>query len=177
MKISFGILSVCALLFCSANLAAQVSAFDKQKAFNPEFYPDYGDDVRTSAGIPGPKYWQNSANYKINVTLNDSNHSMDGDVIITYKNNSPQDLAFLWLQADQNIYSLKSRGVAQTTTAGGRWANQNFNGGYNIASVSIIKGRKEVKADYYITDTRLQVMLPQAVKANGNSVKIKINYS
>ena len=177
MKIFLRILSVFTLFIYHKNLSAQVSIFDQRQAFNPEFYPNYGDNVRTSAGTPGPGYWQNSANYKINVTLNDSNHSMDGDVIITYKNNSPQDLAFLWLQADQNIYSLKSRGVAQTTTAGGRWANQNFNGGYNIASVSIIKGRKEVKADYYITDTRLQVMLPQAVKANGNSVKIKINYS
>src|SRR4028119_1551382 len=177
MKIFFRILSVFTLFIYNKNLTAQVSIFDKQQAFNPEFYPNYGDNVRTSAGTPGPGYWQNSASYKINVTLNDSNHSIDGDVIITYKNNGPQDLAFLWLQADQNIYNLKSRGVAQTTTVGGRWANQNFNGGFNIASVSIIKGRKEVKADYYIADTRLQIMLPQAFKANGGSVKIKINYS
>lgn len=72
---------------------------------------------------------------------------------------------------------MQSRGIAQTTIAGGRWANQNFNGGYNISSLSIVKGGKEVKADYYITDTRLQIKLPQALKANGDSVQIKINYS
>ncbi len=177
MKILFGILSICASFLCKNNLLAQLSLFDQHQAFNPEFYPNYGDDIRTAAGTPGPKYWQNSANYKINVTLDDSNHSINGNVIITYKNNSPQNLPFLWLQADQNIYNLQSRGVAQTTITGGRWANQNFNGGYNIASVNIIKGGKELKADYYIVDTRLQVMLPQTVKANGGSVQIKINYS
>ena len=164
-------------LFSFKILSAQVSVFDQRQAFNPEFYPNYGNDIRTAAGTPGPKYWQNTADYKINVTLDDSNHTVAGNVIITYKNNSPQNLPFLWLQADQNIYSLQSRGVAQTNITGGRWANQNFNGGYNISSVSILKSRKEVKADYYITDTRLQIKLPQVVKANGDSIQIKINYS
>lgn len=177
MKIFLRILFVYASFLFNKELSAQLSIFDKQQAFNPEFYPNYGDDIRTASGTPGPKYWQNSADYKINVTLDDNNHSIEGNVIITYKNNSPQNLPFLWLQTDQNIYNVQSRGVAQTTTAEGRWANQNFGGGYNIASVSIIKGRKEVKANYYIADTRLQIVLPQALKANGGSVQIKINYS
>lgn len=177
MKIFLRILFVYASFLFNNKLSAQISIFDKQQAFNPEFYPNYGDDIRAASGTPGPKYWQNSTDYKINVTLDDDNHSIDGNVIITYKNNSPQNLSFLWLQADQNIYNLQSRGIAQTTIAGGRWANQNFSGGYNIASVSIIRGRKEVKADYFITDTRLQIMLPKALKANGGSVQIKINYS
>ncbi len=177
MKILYNVLFVFVSIFFNKNLSAQASIFDQRQAFNPEFYPNYGDDVRTAAGTAGPKYWQNSANYKINVTFDDSNHSVAGNVVITYKNNSPQSLPFLWLQADQNIYNIQSRGVAQTTITGGRWANQNFNGGYNIASVSIVKAGKESKADYYIADTRLQVKLPQAVKANGDSVQIKINYS
>ncbi|GEO10644.1 M1 family metallopeptidase [Segetibacter aerophilus] len=178
-------LSLCGALFFSSGLSAQTtnsaaastSIFDAHQAFNPEFYPNYGDDVRTSAGTPGPKYWQNAANYKIDVTLDDNSHSVAGTVLITYKNNSPQSLPFLWLQADQNIYNVESRGVAQTATAGGRWANQNFNGGYNIQSVSIVKAGKETKAVYLISDTRLQVQLPQAVKGNGDSVKVKITYS
>jgi hypothetical protein len=177
MKPLFSIFSVCVLFAFNSSLSAQVSIFDQRQAFNPEFYPNYGDAVRTASGTPGPAYWQNSADYKINVTLNDSNHSIAGNVIITYKNNSPQSLPFLWLQADQNIYSLQSRGVAQTSITGGRWANQNFDGGYTISSVSIIKGGKEVKADYYVTDTRLQIKLAKAVKAKGGSVKIKITYS
>ncbi|MCW3108008.1 MAG: family metallopeptidase [Segetibacter sp.] len=171
------ILSLCGAFLFNNSLSAQVSAFDQHQAFNPEFYPNYGDDVRTAAGTPGPKYWQNAANYKIDVTLDDINHSVTGTVLITYKNNSPQSLPFLWLQADQNIYNLESRGVAQTTVSGGRWANQNFNGGYNIQSIGVVRAGKEMKADYFISDTRLQVQLPQAVKANGDSVQVRINYS
>lgn len=171
------ILSFCGVFLFSNGVSSQVSVYDQHQAFNPEFYPNYGDDVRTAAGTPGPRYWQNAANYKIDVTLDDINHSVSGTVIITYKNNSPQSLPFLWLQADQNIYSLQSRGVAQTAVDGGRWANQNFNGGYNIRSVGIIRSGKETKADYHISDTRLQVVLPQAVKANGDSVQVKINYA
>lgn len=177
MKSFFSIFSICALFLFYYSSSAQVSIFDQRQAFNPEFYPNYGDNVRSASGTPGPAYWQNSANYKITVTLDDSNHSIAGNVIITYKNNSPQNLPFLWLQADQNIYSLQSRGVAQTNIAGGRWANQNFDGGYTISSVSIIKAGKEAKVDYFITDTRLQIKLPNAVKSNGDSIKIKINYS
>ncbi len=177
MKTFFSVLSAFVSLFYLNNLAAQVSIFDQRQAFNPEFYPNYGNAIRTAAGTPGPEYWQNSAGYKINVTLDDSNHSVAGNVLITYKNNSPQSLPFLWLQADQNIYNRQSRGIAQTTTGGGRWANQNFDGGYNISSVSIVKGGKEVKADYYISDTRLKIQLTQPLKAKGDSIQVKINYS
>ncbi|MDB5245765.1 MAG: family peptidase [Segetibacter sp.] len=177
MKYFSATLSFCIAFLSSTGLSAQVSVFDQHQAFNPEFYPNHGDDVRTAAGTPGPKYWQNAANYKIGVTLDDSNHSVSGNVLITYKNNSPQSLSFLWLQADQNIYSPASRGIMQTTLTGGRWANLNFDGGYNISSVSIVKGGKESKAAFSISDTRLQVQLPQAVKANGDSVQVKITYS
>jgi len=175
-KIVF-LFSLCSWLFFINKSSAQVSVFDKQQAFNPEFYPNNGNEFRTAAGVPGSKYWQNSANYKINVALDTTNHSVAGDVIITYKNNSSQSLPFLWLQADQNIYNLQSRGVAQTTVSGGRWANQNFNGGYNISSVTIIKGGKETTTKHYITDTRMQVFLSQPLKGNGDSVQLKINYS
>src|SRR3954467_13882739 len=98
------------LIIATFPLSAQVSSFDQHQAFNPEFYPNYGDNFRTAAGTPGPKYWQNGANYKIDVNLDDVNHSVAGSVLITYKNNSPVALPFVWLQAEQNIYSPESRG-------------------------------------------------------------------
>ena len=155
-----------------------VSKYDQHEAFAPLFYPSYGDDQRAASGVPGPRYWQNAASYKIDVSLNDQDHSIAGSVTITYKNNSPQRLPFLWLQLDQNIYSLQSRGVAITPTSGGRWANRdNFDGGYKLSSVSVIRGGKEQKAEYRVSDTRMQVTLPQAMGAGGDSVKIKIDYS
>ena len=177
MNKTFMRFSICAALFFINNVSAQVSIFDKQQAFNPEFYPNNGNEFSTAAGTPGAKYWQNTANYKIDVTLDTVRHAVTGSVVISYKNNSSQSLSFLWLQADQNIYNLESRGVAQTAISGGRWANQNFSGGYNISSVSIVKGGKETTAEHFTTDTRMQVLLPKALKGNGDSVQLKINYS
>src|ERR1700712_3564134 len=174
--LSFALFGCVALI--SLSLTAQtVSKFDQHEVFAPLFYPAYGDDFRSASGSPGPKYWQNGANYKIDVSLDDENHTITGSVIVTYKNNSPEKLPFLWLQLDQNIYSLASRSVAATAIVGGRWANRNFDGGYTIKSVNLIKAGKEQKAEYTISDTRMQVMLPQPVKGGGDSVKFKIEYS
>ncbi|MBS1667223.1 MAG: M1 family metallopeptidase [Bacteroidetes bacterium] len=157
--------------------AQSVSKYDANAAFAPTFYTTYGDEFRSASGAPGPKYWQNRADYKINASLDDENHSITGSVIINYKNNSPEKLPFVWLQLDQNIYSLKSRGVAATSITGGRWANRDFDGGYDIKAVYIIEGKKEEKVDYDISDTRMQIRLPKAIKPNGDSIQIKIEYA
>ncbi len=154
------------------------SNYDQHEAFAPFFYPNFGDEVRTADGRPGPKYWQNSADYKIDVSLDENNHSLSGSVTISYTNNSPQSLPFLWLQMDQNIYSLSSRGVATTAISGGRWANRNdFDGGFNLTSVSIVQNGKEMKANYKVIDTRMQIVLPTAVKNNGGTIQIKVGYN
>lgn len=58
---------------------------------------------RTASGAPGPNYYQNMADYKIQVELDDKNQTITGSETITYKNNSPDVLTYLWLQLDQNI--------------------------------------------------------------------------
>jgi hypothetical protein len=157
---------------------APVSKFDQHEAFAPLFFPNGGDDFRAANGTPGPKYWQNSASYKIDVTLSEADTTVAGSVVISYKNNSPQTLPFLWLQMDQNIYSQDSRSVAATALTGGRWANRNnFDGGYKLGAVKIIRGGKEEVVKYTVSDTRMQIVLPQAMKANGDSIRIKIDYS
>ncbi len=160
-----------------ATTAQTPSRYDQHEAFAPGFYPMYGDEVRAADGTPGPHYWQNRADYKIEVALDDEKQSISGNVVITYTNNSPQSLSFVWLQLDQNIYSLKSRSVATTATGGGRWANRNaFDGGYDIKSVAIIQDGREVAASYSINDTRMQIKLPKEVKAKGGLVQFRINY-
>src|SRR3954469_9750059 len=96
------------------------SSFDQKTLFDPKFYPQAGNEVRTSNGEPGPKYWQNRADYKINCTLDTVAQKVSGNVEITYTNNSPDNLKFLWLQLDQNIYRKESRGSSTTTQTGGR---------------------------------------------------------
>ncbi len=183
MRKIYALLTISGLLlmslknFAQSSSAAQTSKFDQHEAFAPMFYPAFGDEVRTASGTPGPKYWQNRADYKINATLDDVNNTITGSVIITYKNNSPEKLPFVWLQLDQNIYSLKSRAVAATAITGGRWANRDFDGGYTIKSVKIINHAKEEDAKYLINDTRMQINLSKPIKASGDSVQIKIDYS
>jgi hypothetical protein len=175
MKINVLKLSFLLLLLCIAIANAQ--RYDQHEAFNPLFYPMYGDKVRAADGTPGPDYWQNRADYSIDAAINDQDHSVKGAVTITYTNNSPQSLAFLWLQLDQNIYKLTSRGNSTTAVTGGRWANRDaFDGGYDIKSVKIIEKGKETDAKYLINDTRLQIKLAQKLKSQGGSLQIKIAF-
>jgi hypothetical protein len=100
-----------------------------------------------------------------------------GSVVIKYKNNSPDALPFLWLQLDQNIYREDSRAQATTLVTGGRWANRSFTEGDELNSVDIVMNGKTTKAKYKVSDTRMQVWLPQPLAAKTGTVELKINYS
>ena len=154
------------------------SKYDPQALFGPSFYTTGGTISRAATGEPNVGYWQNKADYQINVTLNDATNVIAGSVIITYKNNSPHNLPFLWLQLDQNLFNKDSRGQARMPVGGrSRYGDSksNFNGGYNISAVKLVN--ENTAADYIITDTRMQIRLPKAVKAGGDVIKIKIDYS
>ncbi|MDO7709518.1 MAG: aminopeptidase, partial [Gammaproteobacteria bacterium] len=63
---------------------------------------------RPATGEPGPMYWQQRADYKIQIKLNEDTRSVEGSETITYTNNSPLTLKYIWLQLDQNIFAKKS---------------------------------------------------------------------
>src|SRR5690242_8289386 len=170
-KLITGIVSV----LITAGSFAQ-SKFDNQEAFNPQFYPYPGNDYRSASGEPGPKYWQNRADYHINCTLDTTMPSVNGDVTIDYTNNSPDNLKFLWLQMDQNIYKKDSRASATTTQTGGRWANAKFTDGYNIKAISIEYNGKTYAPKTITTDTRMQVWLQDALKTAGGKIKVAIKF-
>ena len=167
--------SALTLVIISFTLLAQESKFNNKEAFYPQFYPYPGNDYRSASGEPGPKYWQNRSDYKINAILDTVTHKVSGDVEITYTNNSPDNLKFLWLQLDQNIYRQDSRGSATTTQAGGRWANTKFTEGEVIKSISI-DAAKPYTPKYVVSDTRMQVWLNDGLKGSGNKVKMKIAF-
>ncbi len=150
--------------------------YDHRKAFDPQFYPQTGNEFRSAGGEPGPKYWQNRADYSINCTLDTIAHSVNGTTEITYTNNSPDNLKFLWLQLDQNIYKEGSRGSATTTQTGGRWANAQYTQGSVIKSITIEHGGQKYQPKYNESDTRLQVWLQQPLQASGNKIRIIIQY-
>lgn len=160
------------------NSATSASKYDPLALFHPLFNMQPGNDYRTGSGAPGPRYWQNRADYQINVALDDQQNTVTGEVTITYKNNSPESLAYLWLQLDQNAFSDTSRASLTTPVTGGRFGNQNFAGGFSITSVSVEQGKgRFMPTPYQITDTRMQIRLSEPVKPNGDGLKVKVAYS
>jgi hypothetical protein len=83
--------------------------YNQHEAFSPLFYSQNENEYRSATGQPGNKYWQNRADYKITCALDTNKNELKGSVDITYKNNSPDELSFLWLQLDQNIFISNSR--------------------------------------------------------------------
>ncbi|CAG5009527.1 hypothetical protein DYBT9275_04518 [Dyadobacter sp. CECT 9275] len=157
---------------------AEKGKYDAHVLFHPLFNFQPGSEYRSGGGAPGPKYWQNRADYHINVALNEKEGTVNGEVEISYKNNSPEDLEFLWLQLDQNAFNDASRGGKTTAVSGGRFGNMGFDGGNAIKSVSVQQGKeKAVDASYIINDTRMQIRLVTPVKAGGDVIKIKIGYT
>lgn len=152
------------------------STYDHRESFNPTFYTFPGNEFRSGSGEPGPKYWQNRADYKINATLDTVNQSVSGDVEIFYTNNSPDNLKFIWLQVDQNIYRQDSRATATTPPTGGRFANAKYTDGNVIKSISVEYDGKTFTPKYNVTDTRMQVWLQNALKSSGGKLKINIKY-
>ncbi|MFN8291779.1 MAG: M1 family metallopeptidase [Chitinophagaceae bacterium] len=174
-RIIFGLLSFVLVITTQAQNQL-LSIYDHREAFNPQFYPYPGNDYRSASGEPGPKYWQNRADYNITCSLDTGRHLVSGSVDILYTNNSPDNLKFLWMQMDQNIYRKDSRGSATTTETGGRWANAKFTDGYVIKSISGEDNGKTFTPKYTVTDTRMQVWLPEALKPSGDKVKITIQF-
>ena len=156
----------------SITAIAQQSNYDHHALFAPQFYPENGNEYRAANGAPGPKYWQNQADYDINVTLDTLTEKLSGTVSITYTNNSPQALTELWLQLDQNIYKKDSRATATTTESGGRWANGGFTNGFEIKEITI---NNIPNKGYWVNDTRLRLKLAQALLPN-TKVTISIAY-
>src|ERR1041384_2847322 len=87
--------------------------------------------IREGSGAPGPRYWQQRADYTIRASLDTATHTIAGAETIRYTNNSPDTLRYLWLQLDQNIYRASSRGAFLNPTDA-RFAGRGFEGGYTI---------------------------------------------
>lgn len=145
--------------------------------FDPLFLNQPATEFRSANGAPGPKYWQNSVNYIIRVTLNERDTTLNGDVTINYTNNSTDTLNYLWLQLDQNLFNPDSRGAATTLVTGDRFDVKGYTkGGYHIESASVIYKGKTYKINPVITDTRMQLRLPFTVKPNGDKIDINVKY-
>lgn len=154
------------------------SVYDPHQAFPPVFFTTNGNEYRSASGAPGPKYWQNRADYQIHATLDEQDTTVTGDVSIAYTNNSPEKLPYLWLQLDQNLFNPESRGAATTPISGDRFDVKGFSrGGYHIESVSVTYGGRTYNVTPVITDARMQVRLDEPVKPNGDKITVRVRYN
>jgi hypothetical protein len=155
------------------------STYDPHALFNPLFFTTNGNEWRSAGGAPGPKYWQNKADYLIHTTLDETapDTSIKGDVTLSYTNNSPDRLDFIWFQLDQNLFDSTSRGAATTPTSGDRFDVKGFSrGGYHIESVEVTYLGQSYPVKPVITDARMQVRLKTPLKPDGDKISIKVKY-
>jgi hypothetical protein len=139
------------------------------------------NEYRTGSGAPGVKYWQQKADYVISVELNDNNQSISGSETITYTNNSPDVLKYLWLQLDQNIIAPEN--TLRTTATGNvvdsaaakTYAAQvsDFKGGYTVKGVKEVSGKA---LPYFINNTMMRVDLPQPLRS-GEKYSFNVEWS
>lgn len=159
-----------------SNAIAQQGLDNNQADFG-EFMNRKGTYTRTASGKPSENYWQNAANYQIEVTLNEEEHVLAGKVTIDYINNSPEELDFVWLQLEQNRFTEDSRGTLTTPIQGNRY-NGDTDGGYEISAVQAKVGKKgNVSSKYLISDTRMQVWFDEPIPAKGGTATISMNFS
>lgn len=174
--------------FISLNASAQESTtasannYNYVEAFKPNFYTQNGNTYRSASGKPGHQYWQNKADYVLNLSLNNEENKITGSENLTYNNNSPDELDFIWMSLDQNLFKKDSRGTAIIPPTGSRNGSrgQVFDGGHNLSSVKLLSlnGKtQDVALKYMIEDTRIQIFLPEKLKANGGVLKLKIDFS
>ncbi len=150
---------------------------DKSENAFSEFTSRQGTPYRTASGKPGPEYWQNGADYDIEATLEEVNHTLSGNITIAYKNNSPETLDFIWLYLEQNRFKESSRGSLTTPIQGNRYSGD-IDGGYTISQVraQVVGRNKPVSNEYQINDTRMQVHFAEPIPANGGQATVSMSF-
>jgi hypothetical protein len=142
------------------------------------------NEYRTASGAPGQSYWQQKADYVIAVELNDANQSLTGKETITYTNNSPDPLSYLWVQLDQNMRAQDSnspkvrssqirKNEMSTKSLQSITGVEDYDGGFKIASVTNDEG---VALPYTINQTMMRVDLPITMKT-GDQYSFSVNWS
>ncbi|NEN23905.1 M1 family metallopeptidase [Cryomorpha ignava] len=174
------------LLFIFLGALVQVNA---QKNYNTNKFKQLNEELptpnvyRTASGAPGAQYWQQRADYQIEVKLDEDAQTISGNETITYYNNSPDKLTYLWVQLDQNVrattsdsYKIRQNSIGDSISFDELknlvpW----FDGGFKIEKVTDTKG---TDLPYVINKTMMRIDLAQPLVPNGAySFKVKWNYN
>ncbi|GAB1857264.1 M1 family metallopeptidase [Flavobacteriaceae bacterium MHTCC 0001] len=141
------------------------------------------NSYRSASGAPGKAYWQQRADYSIRATLDENNNVLSGDETITYYNNSPDDLNYLWVQLEQNVNRKGNEdfGSINNSLKDGINTRQmqfltraiNFPAGYTINYIKDTNG-KPIKS--LVNNTMMKVLLDEPLKS-GTSLTFSIGWS
>ena len=177
---------------CLTATAFAAEPFDDKFRQLDELLPT-ANQYRTASGAPGHAYWQQRADYAIRATLDEAKRAIAGSGQVTYHNNSPDTLHYLWLQLDQNIYQANSDArMTQTAPSREQWgrargdeegmkfeglrsilAGRDFDGGFKIGAV---KGAGGAPLQYTINRTMMRIELAQPLKP-GEKFTFSIDWS
>ncbi|WP_445722781.1 M1 family metallopeptidase [Flavobacterium sp.] len=129
---------------------------------------------RTASGAPGPAYYQQKADYKMNLELDDKNQKLYGSETITYYNNSPEPLEYLWVQLDQNMRATDSKTplvdnqrmdlALPPDKFAKKFMEASFAGGFNIEQVKDKSGKD---MSYTINQTMMRINLDKPLQPKG----------
>ena len=141
------------------------------------------NNYRAASGAPGHAYYQQKADYKMTLVLDDAKQRLDGVETITYTNNSPDPLAYLWLQLDQNIYNLDSDSkIIEVekmenfkSVSDLRKRDFYYDGGFKIERITNMSGQP---MKYFINKTMMRIDLAKPLLPGQNiSFQIKWWYN
>ena len=167
-------------------LCALVIISSAQENTNTNKFRQLADDLptpnsyRSASGAPGHEYWQQKADYVMKLVLDDAKQTLSGEETITYHNNSPDPLSYLWLQLDQNVRSKESATHAISNSSVSdkmslRQLNRmepSFEGGFNIESVT---GANGGAIPFTINNTMMRVDIPVTLQT-GESFTFEIKW-
>ncbi|HEY4365732.1 MAG TPA: M1 family metallopeptidase [Steroidobacteraceae bacterium] len=158
-------------ILTSVDVAWSTDRYDPLKTFAPLILPQPVSRYRSSNGAPGPDYWQNRADYEIHASLDPTLKQLSASEIVTYSNRSPDALTSLWIQLDQNTYRTDSRSGAARSRP-----RKEFTDGFVLDEVAIELHGHTRKADYVVSDTRLQIQLPEALEPIKGRMRVHLRY-
>ncbi len=141
------------------------------------------NEQRLGSGAPGPGYWQQRADYEIDVSLDDERQRLSGRESVTYENRSPHSLDYLWFQLEQNAYRPDSEALMTATAPNleGRvpfsllrslLARQAFPGGFEITAVT---DDQQQPLPFTVVGTAMRVDLAKPL-APGEIIRVKIDF-
>lgn len=184
------LVSICLLIIASASVLIAQDIRNNPTSNHGNKFEQLGtilatpNEYRTASGAPGPKYWQQRADYDIKATLDEKKLLLTGAETVTYFNNSPDVLTYLWLQLDENQHSTVNNGGFPEESRMGRavtpatidklMEQKSDNGlGHIISSLTDALG---AKLKYTINGTMMRIDLPAALKP-GQKFTFKLKWS